>query len=86
MFSICAPDTAAAVKLLTRLDTSVARVAMSARGIVAGGAGGSGSGGDSTALGGAGFSFSPAMTAAGEREQSTSRTKNEKHSLKLGNP
>jgi hypothetical protein len=44
MLSICAPGTAAAVRLLRRLETSVARAAIFASGITAGGAGAAGSG------------------------------------------
>ena len=62
MFSICALGTALAVRLPSKLDTSVARVAISASGIVTGGGGAAG-------LGVSAVFVSAAMAVTGGREQ-----------------
>jgi len=77
IFSICALGAALTVRLPSKLDTSVARVAISASGIATGGAGGGGS--DSAALGGVGGFCSAAIPATDEREQNTTRANTNQH-------
>ena len=73
MFSICALAAALTVRLPSRLDTSVACVAISASGIATGFTVRGGN--DSAAFGDTGGVCSAASAANGEGEESTSKTK-----------